>query len=158
MKKSGHIKGNKTSIKKSIEFRRQEKPVIHIETVRIAVAISPGLCMTCPQKLGDIDTRNGALSFPVVHERFPVDVLADALADKTLSFRSANTDLGLENLGYFFFIFDKRSRRKRDDQFSVSPENYAKYLIVISHYHAVQEKFRRKVTFQFCAFDRFGEA
>lgn len=101
------IKTDKTAVKEGIDLRGKQETVPWVQPFYIGRAIGPGLDMTCPKELGNIQTREGATALPIAKELGSKQILAHSLHNpafglcgqrKVLGFEPKCLDTGLREL------------------------------------------------------------
>lgn len=76
-----------SQVEKRIVMRREQEPIVHIETFRIRFAIRPRFDMACSQQLGHREPRNRTAIMPIIAQCCAKQFLPHALHDEPLGFR-----------------------------------------------------------------------
>ncbi len=76
------LKRHQMAVEEGVEVGGQEEAVEDVQALGIAGAFGPGFGVAGTKERRKVDARDGAGTAPVVHQAFPVDVLAHPLANQ----------------------------------------------------------------------------
>lgn len=91
---TNRVECHQPRVKCSVPIGGEEQSVEHVHPFRIAGAIGPRLDVAGAKQSALFHTRHGAAAFPVVHQGFAKEALANALSDLALDLGAKDRILG----------------------------------------------------------------